>query len=546
MGSYARSNMTRLGHILKVRREPDEEYGGSGKPKPRISSPPDCSPAGLGSFLIIGERMSQFKTNRFIYLFLAAVTAPAVWAQGSGAVTYASPSCGPAGGSTYWACGAWPSATAPALGAAGTVVSDPDSGNRVLRVTESGSFGEAASTAFKGFDSGWKRAWNANSTRFIVMPWAGGSVLHSLYWVGFDPATMALTTPATPVPGQIADAQWDQTNPDLIVGLVSGVATTYNVITKVFTKVYDPKAYNWGGVNPWMAVWGGDTVCIAGGGQDIGLRVTCFNRRTSVASTIFLPGQTINGSKFPVYFQGSPVTLPSSVTVHSINLGMDGRWLAIDTHGNSMCSVPGIPNYSGTALFLDLQTKIGYEWNIACGGTHWAYGFDGVMMQSGSPRWSSTGADSPCNSDSRGVLRRNTDQTVDSSVLQTGACSFYNPATWDVNVHLSWDNNLAGPLANTYPVLMATTTSVASKPFLFGEIAAVETTAAPYQGRLWRFAQTWNDPVPSQCGFLEYSSPSISPDGKWAIFPSDWNGQTGSNGVCTNNKRTDLFVFELK
>jgi hypothetical protein len=122
----------------------------------------------------------------------------------------------------------------------------------------------------------------------------------------------------------------------------------------------------------------------------------------------------------------------------------------------------------------------------------------------------------------------------------------YAQATWNVSVHLSWANNADGANANKYPVLMATTNEGVSNSFMWSDMVAMETAAPAYQGRLWRFAQTWNDKTSTQCGFLAYASPAISPNGKWAIFPSDWRGQTGSNGVCTDSRRTDLFIFELK
>ena len=168
------------------------------------------------------------------------------------------------------------------------------------------------------------------------------------------------------------------------------------------------------------------------------------------------------------------------------------------------------------------------------------------MMQSATPKWTATGADSPCNSDSRGIGRRMTDATVDSSYTTLSPCAFFNPATWAVNVHLSWANNANDANVNRYPVLLATISGSGSRTFLGNEIAAMETSVPANQGRLWRFAQTWNDGTGEQCAFLEYSSPAISPDGRWAIYPSNWRGQTGDDGVCKHGARTDVFVFELK
>jgi hypothetical protein len=364
-------------------------------------------------------------------------------------------------------------------------------------------------------------------------------------WVGFNAASMSLTGVTGAVPNQFQDVQWDQYDPNLVAGLANGVAQTYSVVTNTFTKVFDPATTNWG-ANPWLSAWGGNSVCISEGIQDVGYRLACYDRKASAAKVINLHAQTINGTKFTVYFQGSPVTLPTSIGIHTITMGMDGNWLAIDTHGNTLCSVPGLSSYASTSLFINLQTNTGYEFNVGCGSTHWAYGYNSVMTQSLSPKWTSTSNNSACNSDSRGVGLRNTDATIDSSFELTQPCSFFNQATWNVNVHLSWMNNANDANVNKYPVLLATTNEGVSNSFLWSDIAAQETSAGPYKGRLWRFAQTWNDQTSTQCGFLIYASPAVSRDGRFALFPSDWRGQTGSGGVCANGKRTDLFVFEMK
>jgi hypothetical protein len=465
-------------------------------------------------------------------------------AGGGSTLSYTSPYCGPSGGSTSWACGAWPSTTPPTLGPAGTTTNDPDTHNRVLRVTQSGSYGESAGTAFKAFDGGWKQAWNANSTRFFVSSWNGGVVKSMYNWVPFNAANMSVGS-GTPVPSQFTDMEWDPNNPDLIDGIAGNVAKTYNVVTGAWTTVWDPATTNWG-ATPWLAGWGGNSVCIASGPQDVGYRLACYDRQAAKGQAIDLHAQTINGNKFTVYFQGQPVSLPSSIGIHTITMAPDGKFLAIDTHGNSLCSIGGLNNYASTALFINLQTNTAYEWNAACGQTHWAYGFNSVMAQSAGAKWTPAGPNGPCNSDSRGVLKRSTDAAIDSSVMLTEPCTFFNPATWNISVHLSWLNNVNDANANNYPVFLATTNEGVSNSFLWSDIAAMEMSAPLNQGRMWRFAQHWNDQYTTQCNFITYSSPAISRDGKWAIFPSDWRGQTGSNGVCTNGKRTDLFLFELK
>ncbi|HEX8984072.1 MAG TPA: hypothetical protein VF767_01520, partial [Bryobacteraceae bacterium] len=152
---------------------------------------------------------------------------------GAGMLTYTSPFCGPAGGSTPWACGPWPTTTPPALGPAGSVVRDPDTHNRILRVTGPGSFGEASTTVFKAFDGGWRRVWNADDSRFLAVSFSSRPK-NAMNWVAFDGSTMTVSG-GTPVPYQFTNVEWDQYNRDVLVGLADGAAQAYNVATKTWT-----------------------------------------------------------------------------------------------------------------------------------------------------------------------------------------------------------------------------------------------------------------------------------------------------------------------
>ncbi|HVX65081.1 MAG TPA: hypothetical protein VHA11_00690 [Bryobacteraceae bacterium] len=422
-------------------------------------------------------------------------------------------------------------------------MTDPDTRNRILRVTGPGSFGELSTTAFKGFDGGWRQLWNANSTRFLVVSWNSVLVKNTMNRVDFNPSTMTITGRA-PVPYQFTDVEWDQNNPDLLVGIASGEAKTYNVATKVWTTIFNPATTNWGG-KAWLSAWGGNSVCIAEGPQDTGHRLACYDRAAKTARVFNLRAQTVNGAKFPVYYKGGQVTLPGNISVHTAIMSPDGNWMALDTHNNKACSVGTLSNYAITSLIIDLRHNVGYEFSVACGGTHWAYGYDSVMVQSASPKWTSAGAVGPCNSDSRGIGRRRTDGAIDSSYVSSAPCRFFSPATWNVSVHLSWTNNRNDTNVNKYPIVLATSNEGVTNSFMWNEIAAMEMGTDPYKARLWRFAQTWNDRSNEQCGFLAYASPSVSRDGKWALFLSDWKGQTGT-GACRNGRRTDIFVFELK
>jgi hypothetical protein len=149
----------------------------------------------------------------------------------------------------------------------------------------------------------------------------------------------------------------------LVVGLSNGVATAYNVRSRKYTRIFDPATTGWR-APPGMLVWGGNRVCIAEAPQDDGYRIACAARDGSRRWAIDLHAQTVNGKPFPVSFRAQPASLPRTIGIHAITLAPDGKWLAIDTHGNTPCSVPNLPNYAATALFLNLETNTGYDGNL--------------------------------------------------------------------------------------------------------------------------------------------------------------------------------------
>src|ERR1051326_926527 len=92
--------------------------------------------AGLVSAVAVAVVMSAFSS------LLIAQTAPSTY-------------------SAYTGTDAKPIPTAPALGPANSVITDPTFGSRILRVTDANT---RSGESFISTDAGFHRAWNANST----------------------------------------------------------------------------------------------------------------------------------------------------------------------------------------------------------------------------------------------------------------------------------------------------------------------------------------------------------------------------------------------
>ncbi|MGC2118890.1 MAG: hypothetical protein WA644_07360, partial [Candidatus Acidiferrales bacterium] len=62
-------------------------------------------------------------------------------------------------------------------------------------------------------------------------------------------------------------------------------------------------------------------------------------------------------------------------------------------------------------------------------------------------------------------------------------------------------------------------------------------------GTVWRFMNTYTTGT-SQFFSCQYAIGTVSQDGKWFIFTSDWGNTLGSDAA--GNNRCDVFVGQLK
>ena len=204
-------------------------------------------------------------------------------------------------------------------------------------------------------------------------------------------------------------------------------------------------------------------------------------------------------------------------------MSRDGNWLIITSN---VC-------ISGTCAVNPYFWQIGTTNLENCGeggscGGHYTEGYTHWINNYGSP-WASQ------------QIRTFSDPTVVSVVNQ----NYPSTSDWSMDQHQSWNNVQPG---DSLPILSstATTTSPFTAPWA-NEVIAI---AADGSGKTWRFAHTFIS-TRSLDFTTQWGIGTVSQDGRFFIFSSDWMGQLGSESgttTCTlsSDCRGDVFVLELK
>src|SRR5262245_8132149 len=412
-----------------------------------------------------------------------------------------------------------PMPPAPALGPANSVIKDPTFGSRILRVTDPNT---KSGQSFISIDSGFLRAWNANSTAIKLTGPRGDG-----YWLEFNPNTFKVgdgsSRPAVHALPFGATWEWSAVDPDIIYYLNGSQIAKYNKATGATTNLGGPST---GDPLGYMAVVVGldNWVCAAAGPgvQDSRYKIFCLNPvSTGTTKLIDVNNKTVNGVR-----QGDP-NWPTSaagqvIGIHDISGGTGPNWLEVTFHQQSWGANGGAVLNLATNTW-SLITKADNYW-----GGHVSMGNGKYANASGSKD----------GRDSRGMVLRNPDNAMNAAEYQF----FYQPPNtsngWCDADHNSWLNSLGNPNA---PILISRYGggSSCSQQAWTGEINAAATDGS---NTVWRFAHNHN------AGFSCYYGQAfaqISNDGKWALFSSYWDGKLGADTAFGCGARIDTFIVRL-
>jgi hypothetical protein len=408
-------------------------------------------------------------------------------------------------------------ATPPKLGPAGSSVTDPNFGTRILRVTDTKTSSKREGSPLMTPSSSEQNSWNSTSTRFYVETNGGQYLLYD-----FDPATMTARQSRSFGTPWGAEPQFSYTQPNLMYGF--GPRSTqfqqYDVSSDKVTILHDI------------------TSCVKLESDDIGHSIT-VSADDSRMETSVGPKQ---GSNYIVYIydrqQGcrwyntntgeiggkwgpkGTVSIPDRFTIHNIRMSKSGKYVYVARANPS-------PHHHW--VVWEIETMNVVVCSTECSG-HRAMGYSHLVGPSGQ-------------SHPMDLLLRPLNHLEDSKSLipQLGRTSGY----W-YDQHFSWNN--ANP-DDTHPICLSTDrpsnpntpgTPLAVDGPWENEILCVETDGK--DSKVWRFAHTFST---AKNGFWSQPRGNISPDGRFFMFTSDWEDQLGET-MDGKKFRTDVFIVELK
>lgn len=394
----------------------------------------------------------------------------------------------------------------PALGGAGSTVTDPTFGTSILRVTDPNTRPDRANRAFHTPSSAEANTWNTDSTIFYITGEGGEAIAYN-----FDPIAMRATRmgdTSGPSGGSIlpfgGEPTFSFTSKYVLYGMDGATGTLlqqYDFQSAALTNLLDVKTVVssfTGGYVGGVSNSGDDKFNIYFGGQaqNDATFVLVWDKNTRQSTLLDTQAGTVNGS--------AAGSISWGWTVHNSRIDKSGRYVVIST-----ASGP----YS--LVVWDLQSRT-FVPITNKGGGHKVSGFGYIVNNDGF-------------TDGDQWLIRSLSNLGSFSTLINPELS---PTEWVTDSHLSWNNAQPGVLV---PVFLSTYHSQpSSAPWRAwdDEIVAVRTDGI--QTTVWRFAHHFSTYV----GFWSSPRGNISQDGRFFMFTSNWGNTLGTD-------REDAFVLKL-
>lgn len=401
---------------------------------------------------------------------------------------------------------------------------DPDFGSLMVRVTDASTDSRFPGRFFRTEASGQANLWSVDSTKFYVIEQGGGALAFS-----FNPSTMAIGSLPAATPGQglilplRAGATFSFVDPDLIYGTTSKTPLTidrYRFSTGVKTPVIDTTTC---GTEPALvaskttvsdddvSLSGDDTrISISEGGPIFGADMFVIVDDKNLGCRWY---NTQTGQIGGQWGPSGNASVATSYLIRHAYLSRDGN------------SVQIMVNHFGFYVWdlatLDV-TPCPITGPLICGG-YSALGYDSLI-------------NGGVTIDEMNILKRPLSNLADIAQL---VLPLPPPHYWGEEKHFTWSNAFQNddvPVCGSNYVYDADGTI--TRPFE-GEIFCIETDGGA--STVWRFAHnraTYEDGY-----FNTQPLGSISMDGRFFLFSSDWDAQLGteSNGA----PRSDVWIVKL-
>jgi len=360
-----------------------------------------------------------------------------------------------------------------------------------------------------------QNTWNALSTQFYVMDTGGSFTLFD-----FNPSTLAVHLRGAPKLGWRGEPHFSYTQPNLLYGTGQQQPDIeqFDTSTGKTSVVNDPgKCVTLRPADKLFAVSvsvdDARFTAVIGPQQDANYLIYTYDREKGCRWYNTQTGE-IGGQWGPK----GRASLDDRYGVHNARISKSGKFVMIGR---------GAGTGQSKWRLWNLETLDVTVCPSQCGG-HQAIGYSHVL---------NPGGDHPM-----AMLKRPLDHL--DSIEPLTADIHGSPGYW-YDLHLSWINDNpedSNPAClSTYrpsnPSTPGTPLDVAG-PWE-NEILCVETDGKG--SRLWRFAHTYST---AKNGFYSQPRGNVSPDGRFYMFTSDWEGQLGKSPE--GKYRTDVFIVELR
>jgi hypothetical protein len=432
------------------------------------------------------------------------------------------------------------------LSAAGASWTDPVFGTRITRLTDGRTRPVRTERSFKTPSSVHQNSWNASGSMFFVMSTDGTIVPFR-----FDSATGAATriNPTTTDEGGLTlrfyiEPQFSYVNDALIYGSYNGAGSTrrtidqYDFSTGSYSTLIDLDTLVTGLTGTyvgWIGSSAGDVERIAtffgGISQDRHRYALVFDKQNpTVRRMVDTVASTLNGV---------PTNIPLNFSLHAMAIDRSGRYAMLYPTSVDMQA----PRSAAPTYLWDIQAGTFTELPLvsARSGGHDTYGY-GVRVNKDCCTSSTWDAGQW---QLRSLASPTSTRDLIAPVLQ--------PKEIYLSDHPSWHNARPDTLV---PFVSATYRHGANTTEWRAwddEVIAIQTDAPTGTGaRVWRLAHhrsnVANDLDPTRIGFWYTPRPSVSPDGKWVIFTSNWEKTLGIDpgADASNVHRTDVFLLHLR
>jgi hypothetical protein len=408
--------------------------------------------------------------------------------------------------------------TPPAIGAAGSIITDPSFGSRIARVTDARSDPKGEGRSLFTPSSAEQTPWNKTSTLFYVDTSGGAFLLYD-----FDPVTMRTRLARAPNLAWTGEPQFSYQHASILYGMVrrDTVFQQYDVATGKLSDVNNASKC----VKVQSSDTGGSVTVSAddnrfmtslGPMQDKNYMVYVFDRSLGCRWYNTETGE-IGGQWGPKGI----ISASDRFLIHNARMAKSGKYLYVTRGGG-----PGVGK--GWVVW-EIDTMNVGVCPRGCSGHH-VLGYTHILGASGL-------------SHPLDIWLRPLNHLENSSPIITGL----EPAKnfW-YDSHYSWSNvdpdDSAPVCFSTY---RPTNPDTPGAPLLVtgpweNEIDCAETDGKG--SKLWRFAHTYST---ARNGFWSSPRGNVSQDGRFFMFTSDWQDQLGKQPHGTGY-RSDVFIVELR